>query len=317
MKNKDKYREFCRVESTIPIFSQDWWLDAVVGEEHWDVALVEENNEIIASLPYMIKKKPFIKYISMPMLTQTAGIWIRYPLGQKYMDRLSFEKEIFNKIIDNLPKVDYFSQNFHYSFTNWLPFYWRGFSQTTRYTYVIEDLTDLDKVYREFDRSKKKDIKKALKQVKVGFDLSAREFYENHKLTLSKQGQKISYPFDVFERIYNSVYSRKAGRIIWAKDNHGHLHSALFVIWDGQSAYDLISTIDPDYRNSGSATLLILEIIKYIADKTRKFDFEGSMIETVERSFRKFGAVQKPYFKITKTYSKLLKIRGVINEVLK
>jgi hypothetical protein len=317
LNNKEKYRELCQVDQTISIFSKDWWLDAVAGEENWDVVLIEKGDEIIASLPYMIKKKSFIRYISMPLLTQTAGVWMKYPKGQKYMDKLSLEKEIYNHIIDKLPTVDYFSQNFHYSFTNWLPFYWRDFRQTTRYTYVIEDLTDIEKVYSNFDRSKKKDIKKALKQVEVGFDLTAREFYKNHKLTLSKQGQKISYPFDVFEKIYNSVYSKKTGRIIWAKDNQGNLHSALFVIWDGNSAYDLISTIDPDYRNSGSATLLILEIIKYIADKTRKFDFEGSMIENVERSFRKFGAVQKSYFNITKTNSKLLKIRSALKEVLK
>lgn len=40
-----------------------------------------------------------------------------------------------NYFIDNLPKFDYFNMNFHYSITNWLPFYWRGFKQTTRYTY--------------------------------------------------------------------------------------------------------------------------------------------------------------------------------------
>jgi lipid II:glycine glycyltransferase (peptidoglycan interpeptide bridge formation enzyme) len=317
MSNKNKYRELCKVESTIPIFSRDWWLDAVAGEESWDVLLVEKGDEIVAALPYMIKRMYIVKFITMPKLTQTAGIWLRYPRDQRYMDKLSYEKEIFSKIIEKIPKVDYFSQNFHYEITNWLPFYWKGYSQTTRYTYVIDDLKDVDLIYENFDRSKKKDVKKAKKIVKVGFDLSAREFYENHKLTLSKQGQEISYSYELFEKIYNSAYSQESGRIIWAKGENDNLHSALFVIWDEKSAYDLISTIDPEYRNSGSASLLILEMIKYLSNKTEKFDFEGSMIENVERSFRKFGATQKPYHNISKTNSKLLKLRAFLKEVLK
>lgn len=314
MNNKDKYRALCQVEDSIPIFSKDWWLDAVAGQENWDVVLVEKGDEIIGCLPYVLKKKLFIRYISMPMLTQTAGVWIKYPKEQKYLDKLSFEKDICYDIISKLPIVDSFSQNFHYHFKNWLPFYWKGFIQSTRYTYVIENLTDIEEVFSNFDRSKKKDIKKASKQVKIGFDLSAVEFYENHKLTLSKQGQKIAYSFELFKNIYDNVYAKKAGRIIWAKDYEKNLHSALFVIWDENSAYDLISTIDPDYRNSGSASLLVFEIIKYVADKTKKFDFEGSMIENVERSFRKFGAIQKPYFYISKTNSRLLKIRNMLRE---
>ncbi|OCA88920.1 methicillin resistance protein [Pseudobacillus wudalianchiensis] len=317
MNDKDKYRNLCKDETTIPIFSKDWWLDAVAGEGNWDVILVEKGDEIVASLPYVKRKKMFLEYITMPQLTQTAGIWIKYPKDQKYTRKLSYEKEIFNEVINNIPKVDYFSQNFHYSITNWLPFYWRGYSQTTKYTYVIEGLSNLDEVFKNFSQAKKKDIKKAEKIVRVFFDLSAEEFYKNHTLTLSKQNLRISYSYDLFKRIYDTVYANDAGKTIYAIDEEGNLHSALLVIWDENSAYDLISTIDPDYRNSGSASLLVKNIISYIANKTEKFDFEGSMIENVEQSFRNFGAVQKPYFNISKTNSKLLKIRNSIKEVMK
>ncbi|MNF11290.1 hypothetical protein D3C80_2124830 [compost metagenome] len=50
-----------------------------------------------------------------------------------------------------------------------------------------------------------------------------------------------------------------------------------------------------------------MAIIEFVADKTCKFDFEGSMSEPVERSFRQYGAVQIPYFAVSKTPSRLLK----------
>ena len=66
----------------------------------------------------------------------------------------------------------------------------------------------------------------------------------------------------------------------------------------------MISTIDPDYRDSGASSLLIYEMMKFLSDKVERFDFEGSMIEGVENSFRKFGANQKAYFKIFKRNTK-------------
>ena len=307
MTNKEKYREFCKKEEGIPLFSRDWFLDSVCGLDNWNVTLIEKGGEIVASMPYYKKKKAIFTIITMPKHTQTMGVYIKYPEGQKYEKRLSYEKEVMSSLIEQLPKVDYFNQSFHYSVTNWLPFYWQGYTQTTNYTYVIEDLSNLESVFQNFNHAKRKNIKKAEKFLDVKFDLPAREFYDNHKMTLEKQNNKIAYSFEHFNRIYTSAYNHNAGRTIYAVDKDDNIHAALFVIWDKNSAYDLISTIDPSFRNSGSASLLIKEIIEFLSNETSRFDFEGSMIENVEKSFRQFGAKQKPYFNITKVNSKILK----------
>jgi len=308
MKNRDKYREFCKIEEDIPLFSKDWFLDCVCGTDNWDVTLVERGGEIIASMPFYKKRKAIFNIITMPKHAQTMGVYLKYPEGQKYEKRLSYEKEVMTTLIDKLPQVDYFNQSFHYSVTNWLPFYWKGYTQTTNYTYVIENLSDLEEVFQNFNHAKRKNIKKAEKFLEVRFDLSAEEFYENHKMTLKKQESEIGYSFEHFNRLYTSVYQHNVGRTIYAIDKEGNIHAGLFVIWDKNSAYDLISTIDPTFRNSGGATLLVKEMIKFVSTKTNKFDFEGSMIENVEKSFRQFGAKQKPYFDITKIDSKILKM---------
>jgi len=96
-------------------------------------------------MPYYVTRKYGLKLIQMPPLTQTMGPYIKYPDGQKYDTRLSREREIMNYFIDHLPKFDGFTVQFSKKITNWLPFYWRGFKQTTRYTYVIpKELTEKD-----------------------------------------------------------------------------------------------------------------------------------------------------------------------------
>ncbi|MEK9727560.1 MAG: methicillin resistance protein [Candidatus Margulisiibacteriota bacterium] len=314
--NKDKYFEFAAREP-IPIFSQPWWLDAVCIDGQWDVAIFEKNNTVIASLPYYMKNKGPFKLITMPPLTQTMGPFITYPEGQKYAKKLAYEKEVMNVLIDQLPKVDYFCQNFHPSITNWLPFYWRGFSQTTRYTYIIDNINDHEQVYQNFTYAKKKNIKKSENMIHLRFDLDVNSFYENHKLTLGKQGQKIEYQFNLLNRIYENGQQNNGVKIISAHDNDNNIHAALLLVGNNTSAYDLISTIDPTFRNSGAASKLVLEGIKLFSKDTQKFDFEGSMIENVENSFRQFGAIQTPYFQIKKVNSKLLQLRECFNALKK
>lgn len=289
-----------------PIFSNPWWLDAVAPGS-WAEAVIEKGGKMHARLPYVIKQRRGLTMLTMPPLTQTLGPWLR-PYPGKYSNRLSEEKQLLTELIEQLPRFDLFQQNFEYSMTNWLPFYWKGFQQTTRCTYVIEDLTDLDAVFEEFAQSKRKNIRKASELITVKYDLPAKDFYDNHLLTLSKQNERISYSLELFERLYCSAYERQAGKTFYCVDDNNNLHSAIFVVWNEYSAYYLISTIDPDFRNSGSATLLIWEAIRFLADKTQRFDFEGSMIEGVENSFRSFGAKQIPYHQVSKVNSIPLKM---------
>jgi lipid II:glycine glycyltransferase (peptidoglycan interpeptide bridge formation enzyme) len=251
-------------------------------------------------MPLPVSRRLGKRTISMPPLTQTLGVLLGPPTSEKYEARLSKEMEMVSALIEAIPKFSYFSARFHHTFTNWLPLYWAGFAQTTRYTYAIEDLTDLDKVFSDFAHSKRKNIKKAENLVRVDNDLPPEDFYANHALTLRKQGEDISYTYDLFQRLYKAAIENNAGRIWQATDAKGNIHAAIFVVFDTKSAYYLISTIDPDYRNSGAATLLLRDAIAYVAQYTNRFDFEGSMIRGVENSFRKCGAIQVPYFSITK-----------------
>ena len=315
MTRKEKYYSFCEIEKNIPIFSQAWWLDAVCGMD-WNVALVEKNSQIIASMPYYLIKKVGFKIITMPKLTQNMGPYIKYPPNQKYENKIAYEKIIMTELITYLPSYDMFSQNFNYTITNWLPFYWKGFSQTTYYSYILDQLSDLESIFSRFHSTKKKNIKKAEKLIDIVYDISDKTFYDNHKMTLAKQGKKISYSLELFKKIYSEGYKHNSSKTIGAYDKNGNLHAAYFIIWDDISVYNLISTIDPEYRESGASSLLFKEIISFASNISDKIDLEGSMIESVEQSFRKFGAIQIPYFNVTKINSTLLGIKKMFNDLI-
>jgi hypothetical protein len=67
---------------------------------------------------------------------------------------------------------------------------------------------------------------------------------------------------------------------------------------DASYAYYLLGGADPRLRSSGLQRLLFWEAIKLASGKNLKCDFEGSMIEPIERVFRTFGAAQVPYLQV-------------------
>ena len=313
---KNKYRSLCVRETSIPIFSRDWWLDATAGVDNWDVVLVEKGGEIVASLPYMVLKRHGFKYICQPVLTQKLGPWLKYPPRQKYDKRLSYENKIFKELIEELPIVDSISICFDYNITNWLPFYWKGFNQTTRYTYIIEDLSNVEKIFQEMSSDMRNMVRKAEKSVIIKECVDVDLAYSLNKMTFDRQNMKMPYTLDMFKKISEACFAHDAGKIFIAEDVDGNKHGMSFMVYDENCAYYLIGGGNPEYRNSAAQDLLIWHMIKEASNVTKKFDFEGTMLPTVNKTFRSFGTVQKSYHSISKIYNKKLKIATCLREAI-
>jgi hypothetical protein len=152
-------KDNCVIAEVTSMFQQPWWLDAVAPGA-WSAVEIRRGGKLKAWLPYMIDRRMGLTLLRQPLLTPSLGPWIS-PSEGKHATQLSHQKELYTELIEQLPAHDYFSQTFHYSVENWLPFYWKGFQQTTYYTYVIDGLTDLDQVRSEFQRKIVKDIRKS------------------------------------------------------------------------------------------------------------------------------------------------------------
>ena len=253
----------------------------------------------------------------MPPLTQTMGPYIKYPPKQKYYKKLSWEKEIMQTLIEQLPEFDTFNQSFHYNITNWLPFYWKGFQQTTRYTYVIEKV-ELDVLEKNFETDIRRRRRKAEKTgIEVYESDDIEKFYELNQKTFSRQGLQTPYSFEFIERIYQKAQNHNACKIYFASDTEGEIIAANFLVFDEKSVYYLMGGIEPKKKDLGGMDMVQYESIKFALENGKSFDFEGSMIESIEKYFRSFGAIQKPYFQVYKTNSKLWQIKSLMDRVFK
>lgn len=308
MNKKDVFKNWCNKHPEIPLFLQYDWLSSIAEPDNWDVALVGTNNDVQAFMPYFRKRKLQFEIITVPPLTPYLGPWIHYPEGQKEATRLSFEKKMMEQLIGQLPKTDKFIQYFHPEITNWLPFHWNGFEQSTRYTYVIDDMSDSDKLYDNLQGNIRREISKAKKILTVSETDDVSILHHLKEKDYESKGEEINYSQDYFERIYSMLSKKGAGKAWLAKDVKGNVVASLLLAWDTDSAYYLAGATDPNKKNTGAMSLLMWTAILYASGVTNKFNFEGSMVEPIERFFRAFGAKQTPYFEIRKTDSKLLKL---------
>ena len=298
--SKAAYRNLCQTEESIPVFSRDWWLDAACGENNWDVFLIREKDKIQATLPYYLLRTHII---SMPAYTQTMGIWFApHSDDTKRISAQERRQSLCKQIIAQLKPFKSFLQNFHYDFTDWLPFYWQGYSQTTRYTYLLKELKNPDRLLENMSQHTRRNMKKAKEQfqITVKQGIPVDDFLHILSQTFERQQKKNKQDINALHRLIEVCRERNQGELWGGYDPQGRLHAAVFVVWQKQSAWYIAGGGDPALRHSGAHSLVLWEAIQYVAGFTDIFDFEGSMMPGVERFFREFGGIQTPYFTIQK-----------------
>lgn len=314
IKPKERYIQLCATDNTVPVFMQPWWLDAVCKKGSWDTCLSEDNDGNIngALVYYKVKLRGILIAIVMPELTPNAGIWLKLKDKDKLKKHSLYTdtKKITETLIAQIPHVPLYHQKFNYALTDWQPFFWEGYNGEVHYSYTL-DMSDTEKIYADMKGSVRTAIKKAEKIVTVEHCESLNEFYMLCRKSLEKQGAKSHFLLGTLVSLDAILKQRNLRKIYLARDAAGNAHGAVYIMFDenNKSAHYLIGGSDPVLRQSGAVMLLLWHAILDAAENGYTlFDFEGSMIPNVENAFRNFGAVQMPFFRITKARNKFLEL---------
>ncbi len=290
------------------LFQQPWWLEAV-APGRWHEISIKKGDDLLLRFPFVLEKQNGFIFLTMPAITQTLGPWLK-PQNGRHSSQLSLQKELMTELIGRLPAHDSFYQRFHLSITNWLPFYWKGFTQTTRYTYIIDDLSDIDRIWDGMRPNMRNKIRKAEKSgIKVVDTDDIETFLDLNELTFKRQSMPLPYSRDLVRRLDKACARNNARKIYITYGPDGRPQTGLLCVYDERAMYNLLQGGDPSLRSSGANALAMWESIKFASQVTAAYDFEGSMIEPIEEFFRGFGAVQAQYFEISRITSRQLQFR--------
>lgn len=280
-------------------FEQRWWLEAV-APGRWGEALVERQGEVVARLPYVRRHKLGLTVLTQAPQTRFVGPWLR-PSEGKYEKRLATERELMDELIAQLPPFDVYRGNFAPEVTNWLPFYWAGFDATVRYTYRLDGLGDPDRLWGELGGNVRSRVRRAAKDVEIRTDVCLDDVLRINRRIFERQGMGAPFAEELGRRLDEACRARGARQIVAAVDAQERVQAALYLVHDATTTYLLFGGTDPEYRSSGVNSLVVWEAIRRAGAVSQRFDFCGSMIESVERVNRSFGARQVPYFFVSRT----------------
>ena len=287
-----------RIEQVNSIFEQPWWLEAVAPGQ-WGAAEVEKGGKLVARMPYVRTKRLGFKLLGMPEYTHTLGCWVE-DTGARNSKKFARKKDLIQDLISQIPKGYNVDLALEHSCDYLFPFRWNGYTLQMQYSYRIEDIHDPEKLWGGLAENIRTDIRKAQKILTVEDDHPVDDLILMQNMTFGRQGRKLKNADDLLRRMDEALTQNDARKLLCAVDSDGRIHAAAYFVFDSRCCYYLIGGADPELRNSGASSLLVWEGLKFASTVSESFDFEGSMIEPVERFFRAFGGVPTPYWRVTK-----------------
>jgi Acetyltransferase (GNAT) domain len=279
------------------LFCKSWWQRAACGEVR--VLGYFEGGQLVAGIPLYYTSRWGLRVSYMPKLTQTMGVVIA-PLEGKQVTVQGRETEILDLFAARLAEEPIFVQAFHPASQNWLPFYWHGFTQTTHYTYALEDLGSMGRLWDGLAPTKRTQVRKAKRHNMRVKECDPLTVFNASMQTLARQKVACPYSLEYLQRVYDAARANDAAICMSAEDGEGRVHAAGFFAWDRKRGYYLAGGHDPDIASTGGYALLMWSLIEFAATHTAVFDFEGSMHRGIESVFRYFGARRIPYNRIVK-----------------
>ncbi|HYX06913.1 MAG TPA: GNAT family N-acetyltransferase, partial [Bacteroidales bacterium] len=270
----EKIIEFINQSPQRSIFSYPWWLEAVTGN-NYEYKYIENGGHIQSVLPIFETTKFGIKKLTPPPYTQFNGPLLPEMKG-KYVTGLSNEHHILEEIALYLEKYNYIKIRCHPQLTNWLPFYWKSYEETARYTYLLPDISDPDLIWDNMRGNIRREIRKARKLVEVEQTQDVSVLLQLYKKTFVRQEKSLPHQEEMVRRIVSACQEREQGQILIAVDSDNRTHAAIFLVWDDRMAHYLIGGAEPELRNSGAQSFLLWEALNFLQPQVRMFNFEGS-----------------------------------------
>lgn len=292
------------------VFEQPWWLD-IVAPGQWGEAFVKDGDKVLARLPYVYDRGT----IKNPVYTQTLGVWLAPELREfeRGNSQLYRQKEVLGQLLDQLPKAREIHITLDHINSYVLPYRWHGFRIEPSFSYRLADLRDMDRHRARFGKTVNKNLRAAEKKLAVECgDNEIETLIDLQRLTYARQNRKPPIDDGLTLKLMERAIEMGFGRLFIARDQDNRAHGAVFLVYDGNCCYYLLSGQDPEFKSDGSQNLLLVKGIEFAATVSRDFDFEGSMIEGIENFFRQFGGEQVINYQISR-----LSLAGEIAQAMK
>lgn len=262
--------------------------------------IYSKNNELIGGfLLYHIKKLGFSVYCDPPFISGVGPFLKNIPMNKSnYSTKL---KKIFYEIADyiNSFKFSIFSFSLNTTVVDTQPFIWKGLKISPRYKYLINLSESIDDILMNMSQKRRQIIVKTEKEnLKIKITNNHYPIISLIKETFSQQ--KIKFKNTMVKKLITNKHIKEHSFSTIVSHNNKIL-AAIFCVYDKKTVHSIFSGYNKESNINGAGAFALWEAIKYSKNQGFNFfDFEGSMIERIERYLRGFGGELKPYYSVNK-----------------
>jgi hypothetical protein len=301
------------------VFAASWWLDAVAPDA-WRAHLVVEHGQAAAAWPTVVRPTrwgdvhrgaPLTPYLGPIMLTAAQPV-----------QRRADEIRLLELLLEAIGPAAAIDARCNPGFDYWAPLRWHGFTQTTGYTWRLDDIGDTEALFSRLRENVRREVRKSRKrgvEVRPG---TIDELLAVHARTVAQQGiPEAARSRATLRRIDAAAAAHDARTILIARDAQGHDHAGAFFVHDRRHTYYLVGGSDAALRTSGAMSAVLWAGIEHAAAHGTGFDFEGSMLRSVERYFRAFAGAPHPCSRVrrlsSRGYAAEVAVKRALTDVLR
>lgn len=303
--DKQVWDDFVRTSPQRSIFVYSEFLDSLLTG--YDLVTCHDNGRIVAGAVVMRSGDGAAFEGPFPF-TQYQGVLLADDAGRAMHSQITHEFRAVEYLIAQLADQHVkFSLCHSWRLRDLRPFQWhnyhapeRGmFSIDLRYSAVLDvgGYGSFDQYAQSIRACRRQEARKAAKTLEISYSHDVVALDKLHAMTFARQD--IVRP-DGESALLMSIAGRAVdggyGRLGYAMKDGVPIAAILF-LHDDRSAYYLVGANDPDHRNTGAASFLMLHMIRDAFENgIREIDFVG--VNSPQRGDFKisFNADPKPYF---------------------
>jgi Acetyltransferase (GNAT) domain len=304
------YRNWVVGQNQLPFRMQPVWLDAVNGAAGWEGVLHMHDGRVVAAMAYPISQKWGLKQaVQRPADTYLTYWFDEIGLGgddAKAERKLGNRYKLTDALLSQLPDYQRFALRLHPGMIPFgLPWFQHGFQLQTYYTMRLDLQKGRDAIWADLRHHVRSDLTKAGKtQLTIGI---GKTWTDAHEALLDthyrRHGRQRPFSKGLLERLthLDAITCLTEVRL------DGVLQAFTLIAYDHKEASLLVQAQRPEASPLQALQLAQWRSIEHCIELgCQVFDFEGSMVTSIEHQLRAWGGQPTPYIYATRFKHKRL-----------